>query len=169
MEINGTKKQGDTEPSTQLELQLQRTRRSRFASGCNLESNRALPAHPVPSVLFTCAFRLVVRPRVHFRGLRDPGADHRQRTSLPPAAFTEQEAAPENLSARGSWWEVVNDPILAWLETQAKTANLNLEAAGARLKRAPAISSMTGVEQYPEADLLDALAPRHFSDSRGPT
>ena len=156
----------DSEPSTQLELQRQRTRHSRFGSGCNLESNRALPAHPVPSVLGTYAFGLVVLLACIFQGCATAGADRQQRTSLAPAAFTEQEAAPEELSARGSWWEVFNDPILGWLETQAKTANLPLEAAGARVEAARAISNMTGVEQYSEVDLLDALAPNDTSQTR---
>jgi NodT family efflux transporter outer membrane factor (OMF) lipoprotein len=112
------------------------------------------------------AFGLVVLLGCIFQGCATAGADHRQRTSLPPAAFTEQEAAPEELSARGSWWEVFNDPILGWLETQAKTANLPLEAALARVERARAISNMTGVEQYSEADLLDALAPNDTSQTR---
>jgi multidrug efflux system outer membrane protein len=146
------------------------TRLRWFWSGCKLESNCALPAHAVPSVPITNALGLVVLLACIFQGCATAGADHQQRTSLTPAAFTEQtvwrEAAPEDLGARGSWWEIFNDPILTWLETQAKTPDLRLEAAAARVDQARAIAGFTGVDQYPEADLIDALVATDVFQTR---
>lgn len=146
------------------------TRLRWFGSSCKLESNCALPAHAVPSVPVTCALGLVVLLGCILQGCATAGADHQQRASLTPAAFIEpnvwREAAPEDLSARGSWWEVFDDPILTWLETQANPPALRLEAAAARVNQGRAIAGFTGVDQYPEADLINALVATDVFQTR---
>jgi len=62
-----------------------------------------------------------------------------------------QEARPQDVVARGAWWEVFNDPGLNVLEVQAVHANQSLKAALARLDRARAVARL------PKADLLPTL------------
>jgi multidrug efflux system outer membrane protein len=131
-------------------------------SSCNLERNCALPAHADPSVPVTCALGLIVLLGCIFEGCATAEADQRQPISLTPAAFTEQtvwrEVTPHAVSTRSSWWEIFNDPVLTWLEAQAQTSTVSLEAAASRVEQAHAIAGVTGFVQYPEGNFFSGMA-----------
>ena len=61
-----------------------------------------------------------------------------------------KEAVPQDLLARGDWWEIFNDPALTDLELQAQKTNLGLQAAAARVQQAQAVAGISGSFLYPE-------------------
>jgi len=79
-------------------------------------------------------------------------------TAGPMSLIRWKEVTPHVVSTRGSWWEIFNDPILTWLEAQAKTSTVSLEAAASRVEEAQAIAGVTGFVQYPEGDFFSGMA-----------
>jgi len=61
-----------------------------------------------------------------------------------------KEAVPQDLLARGDWWEIFDDPALTDLELQARKTNLGLQAAAARVQQAQAVAGISGSFLYPE-------------------
>jgi multidrug efflux system outer membrane protein len=87
-----------------------------------------------------------------------------------PDAFKEagpwREAAPQELVARGNWWEIFNDPDLNELETQARKSNLALQAAAARVQQAQAIAGYAKSVLYPEVNFNPSATRSGISKTR---
>ncbi len=104
-------------------------------------------------VLLTCALQ----------GCANAGAAPTRRASLTAPMLTRQipwrQAAPKDLGARGSWWEVFRDPVLNGLEMQASTGSLGVAAAAARVEGARAIAGIGACGQDPEVEqnFVDAM------------
>ncbi|PAS98519.1 MAG: RND transporter [Candidatus Dactylopiibacterium carminicum] len=74
-----------------------------------------------------------------------------------PEAFKEvpagpgwKTATPADHAARGEWWAVFGDPVLDSLQTQAATANQDLQAGLARLQQARAQLQGARAEYFPQ-------------------
>ena len=87
-----------------------------------------------------------------------------------PTQFREtgpwRSAAPSDLDARGSWWEVFGDPVLNALERQAKETNFGLRAAAARVEQAHAIAGIAGSFLAPELNFNPSAARYGVSKNR---
>jgi multidrug efflux system outer membrane protein len=98
------------------------------------------------------------------------GPDYARPKDPVPAAFKElgpwREAAPQDLLARGSWWEIFNDPALSEIENRAKKANLGLQVAAARLQQAQAIAGISTSFLYPDVSLAPSAARFGVSKTR---
>jgi len=73
-----------------------------------------------------------------------------------PAAFKEQgwtPASPADLSPRGDWWSVFNDPTLSALEARVKVSNQNVAAAEAAYRQAEALVREQRAALFPTVDL----------------
>jgi len=85
------------------------------------------------------------------------GPDYHRPVMETPAGFKAegswQESAPRDEQSRGSWWTVFNDPALNELEQKASTANLEVQAAVARLDQARALLGVSRAEFLPRVDL----------------
>jgi multidrug efflux system outer membrane protein len=122
-----------------------------------VEVDLAPSAHPLPAGLSVYAFGLGVLLACLFQGCATAGENHSQRASLTPPMLAGQipwrQAAPKDLGARGSWWEVFKDPVLSWLEMQATTGKLDVPAAAARVEQARGITGIGVFGQDPDAEL----------------
>jgi NodT family efflux transporter outer membrane factor (OMF) lipoprotein len=82
---------------------------------------------------------------------------HYHRPSLPlTPAFKEQgwqPAQPADLSPRGDWWSVFNDPTLSALEARVNISNQNVAAAEAAYRQAEALVSEQRAALFPTVDL----------------
>lgn len=80
-----------------------------------------------------------------------------------PAQYQEQidwkPATPTDQLPRGNWWQLFRDPMLGDLETRAAAANLNLQAAYARLQQARAETRIARADLFPRIT-ASALAER---------
>ncbi len=87
-----------------------------------------------------------------------------------PNAFKEsgpwKEAVPQDLLARGDWWEIFNDPALNDLELQAQKTNLGLQAAAARVQQAQAVAGISGSFLYPELNFNPSATRYAVSKTR---
>jgi len=73
-----------------------------------------------------------------------------------PAAYGEapdwQPATPGDARARGSWWQVFNDPELDALEAKVEVSNQNLRAAVAKYDQAQALAAQSRAAYWPTVD-----------------
>jgi multidrug efflux system outer membrane protein len=67
----------------------------------------------------------------------------------PSEAGSWKTAQPSEDVFRGEWWKVFNDSVLNGLQTQAGTANQNLQAAVARLKESRALNQSARAGLFP--------------------
>lgn len=84
-----------------------------------------------------------------------------------PPAFKEagewKAAQPRDETARGAWWEVLQDPQLNALETRIEVSNNTLRAAQAQFDQARAILRGSQASQYPL--VTGVAAATHYSTS----
>lgn len=104
------------------------------------------------------------------QGCTAVGPDYARPKESVPNAFKEagpwREAVPQDLVARGDWWEIFNDGALNELEVQARTTNLGLQAAAARVQQAQAIAGISGSFLYPEVNLNPSAVRYGVSKTR---
>jgi multidrug efflux system outer membrane protein len=74
-------------------------------------------------------------------------------------------AAPADAQARGDWWAMFSDPVLADLEARVEKANPNLAAAVAAYDQARALSAYARAGQVPEVDAAGLTQQFHRSDT----
>jgi hypothetical protein len=107
-----------------------------------------------------------------FQSCASAAEDLQRRASLTPPMLNQQipwrPAAPKDLSARGNWWEVFEDPVLNALEMQASRGSLGVAAAAARVEQALAIEGIDACGQDPEVELnvFDAMVRTTSSQPR---
>jgi outer membrane protein TolC len=77
-----------------------------------------------------------------------------------------QEAAPADMTARGPWWSLFNDPVLAGLEQRLDGANPDLAAAVARHDAALAYAGQARAALLPSADLQGSASQNRQSQQR---
>jgi NodT family efflux transporter outer membrane factor (OMF) lipoprotein len=80
---------------------------------------------------------------------------HRPQTPIAPA-FKEQgwnPAQPADLSPRGDWWTVFNDPALSALEAKVAISNQNVAASEAAYRQAEALVAEQRAALFPTLDL----------------
>lgn len=65
----------------------------------------------------------------------------------------EPDAAAGPAAARPGWWQSLDDPLLDELVAAALAENLDLAAAGARVREAAAIVRVAGARLYPQVDI----------------
>ena len=98
------------------------------------------------------------------------GPDYVRPKESVPEAFKEagpwREAVPQDLVVRGDWWEIFEDDALNKLEMQARTTNLGLQAAAARVQQAQAIAGVSGSFLYPEVNLNPSATRYGVSKTR---
>src|ERR1700687_4941522 len=73
--------------------------------------------------------------------------------ALVPTDWRWKIAAPQDMTPKGPWWTVFEDPTLDALETSAVGHNQNLRAAVARVDEARAVARLTRSEFFPELSL----------------
>jgi NodT family efflux transporter outer membrane factor (OMF) lipoprotein len=77
-----------------------------------------------------------------------------------------REAAPNDLSDKGPWWERFDDPLLDHFERQALAANQTLAAATARLAQARAIVGVASASLYPQLGVASRASRAAISANR---
>ncbi len=104
----------------------------------------------------TVAFALTAVLGLLMLGCTAVGPNYARPKEAVPNTFKEagpwREAVPQDLLARGDWWELFNDPTLNDLETQAQKTNLGLQVAAARVQQAQAVAGISGSFLYPEVN-----------------
>ncbi len=73
--------------------------------------------------------------------------------ALPPIDGTWKEAAPADAAARGDWWRVFDDALLAALIEEAGSANQDLAAAAARIEQSRALVKTAQSARLPQVGL----------------
>jgi NodT family efflux transporter outer membrane factor (OMF) lipoprotein len=84
------------------------------------------------------------------------GPDYKRPTLPVAPAFKEQgwtAAEPADLSPRGDWWTIFNDPTLAALEARVAISNQNVAAAEAAYRQAEALVSEQRAGLFPTVTL----------------
>ena len=81
------------------------------------------------------------------------GPDYVRPSVDTPAAFKElagwKTAQPRDDIARGSWWEIYQDPLLNELEAQVSIGNQNLAQAEAQVRAARALAQAARADYFP--------------------
>lgn len=77
-----------------------------------------------------------------------------------------QEAAPADMTTRGPWWSLFNDPVLAGLEQRLDGANPDLAASVARHDAALAYAGQARAALLPSADLQGSASQNRQSQQR---
>ncbi len=77
-----------------------------------------------------------------------------------------REGAPDDLAAKGTWWQRFGDPQLDALEQQAMAANPTLAAAGARLTQARALVASVSASLFPQVGVAARAARQKISADR---
>jgi outer membrane protein TolC len=77
-----------------------------------------------------------------------------------------QEAAPADMTTRGPWWSLFNDPVLAGLEQRLDGANPDLAAAVARHDAALAYAGQARAALLPSVDLQGSASQNRQSQQR---
>ncbi len=94
---------------------------------------------------------------------------HRTPVDVPVAWTTEapwRQAVPDDLAAKGPWWQRFGDPQLDALEQQALTGSQTLAAATARLDQARATVTAASASLFPQLGLGTRLARQKVSENR---
>lgn len=112
----------------------------------------SVPHHDI--TLRSVALALVAVLGALVLGCTAVGPNYARPRQVFPNTFKEagpwKEAMPQDLLARGNWWEIFNDSALNDLELQAQKTNLGLRAAAARVQQAQAVAGISGSFLYPE-------------------
>jgi len=98
------------------------------------------------------------------------GPDYRKPALDMPVAWKVEspwrEAAPNDLAAKGPWWQRFGDPQLDVLEQQAMSASPTLAAAGARLVQARALVASVSASLFPQVGAAARAARQKISADR---
>jgi NodT family efflux transporter outer membrane factor (OMF) lipoprotein len=90
-----------------------------------------------------------------------------------PPAYKEagnwKTAQPNELSLRGNWWELFQDPQLNALEQQVTVSNQNLKAAAAVYTQARALVRYNRADYFPTVSAGASAARTRVSSNRAPT
>jgi NodT family efflux transporter outer membrane factor (OMF) lipoprotein len=88
------------------------------------------------------------------------GPDYERPTAPVPVSYKEAEgwklAQPREISSRGAWWAIYNDPLLDQLMTQVDVSNQTLRAAEAAFRQARAALRAGRADFLPAASLAGA-------------
>ncbi len=91
-------------------------------------------------------------------------------TAAPPAYKEEppnwKTAQPSDQVARGTWWEIYQDPQLNALEEQINVSNQNLKAAQAQFAQARALVRLNRADYYPTVTAGVSGTREHLSQNR---
>jgi NodT family efflux transporter outer membrane factor (OMF) lipoprotein len=90
---------------------------------------------------------------------------------VPPAykeAGNWKTAQPSELSLRGNWWEIFQDPQLNALEQQVNISNQNLKAAQAQYTQARALLRYNRADYFPTVAAGAAATRTRVSSNRAP-
>jgi NodT family efflux transporter outer membrane factor (OMF) lipoprotein len=90
---------------------------------------------------------------------------------VPPAykeAGNWKTAQPNELSLRGNWWEIFQDPQLNTLEQQVTVSNQNIKAAQAQYTQARALVRYNRAEYYPTVVAGASATRGQTSSNRAP-
>jgi NodT family efflux transporter outer membrane factor (OMF) lipoprotein len=77
-----------------------------------------------------------------------------------------KNAQPNDQAARGSWWEIFNDPQLNALEERVNVSNQSLKAAEAQFQQARALVRSNRAGYYPTITANPAVTAAHPSPNR---
>ena len=94
----------------------------------------------------------------------------------PPAPVTDaykevgdwKPAQPNELSFRGNWWEIFQDPQLNALEEQVTVSNQNLKVAQAQYTQARAVVRYNRANYFPTVTIDPTVARTRVSNNRPP-
>lgn len=86
---------------------------------------------------------------------------------LVPAGWHWKPLEPKDAFAKGDWWSIFGDPVLAGLESNAVAGNQNLRAAVARVEQARATARFTRSQFFPELS-FDPTAGRQRISANEP-
>jgi NodT family efflux transporter outer membrane factor (OMF) lipoprotein len=91
-------------------------------------------------------------------------------TTVPPTYKEEppnwKTAQPNDQVARGTWWEIFQDPQLNALEEQINVSNQNLKAAQAQFAQARALVRLNRADYYPTVTAGVSGTREHLSQNR---
>jgi len=96
---------------------------------------------------------------------------HRPPAEVPPAykeAVNWKTAQPSELSLRGNWWEIFQDPQLNALEQQVNISNQNLKAAQAQYTQARALVRFNRADYFPTVVAAASASRNRVSGNRAP-
>ena len=96
---------------------------------------------------------------------------HRPPAEVPPAykeAGNWKTAQPSELSLRGNWWEIFQDPQLNALEQQVNISNQNLKAAQAQYTQARALVRFNRADYFPTVVAGASASRTRVSGNRAP-
>jgi NodT family efflux transporter outer membrane factor (OMF) lipoprotein len=96
---------------------------------------------------------------------------HRPPVETPPAykeAGNWKTAQPNELSLRGNWWEIFQDPQLNALEQQVTVSNQNLKAAAAVYTQARALVRYNRADYFPTIAAAPSATRTRVSGNRPP-
>src|SRR5712664_181754 len=89
-----------------------------------------------------------------------------------PPAYKEagnwKTAQPNELSLRGNWWEIFQDPQLNALEEQVTVSNQNLKAAEAQYTQARALVRYNRADYFPTVAAAPSASRTRVSANRPP-
>jgi NodT family efflux transporter outer membrane factor (OMF) lipoprotein len=89
-----------------------------------------------------------------------------------PPAYKEADnwktAQPNELSLRGNWWEIFQDPQLNALEEQVTVSNQNLKAAQAQYTQARALVRFNRADYFPTIAAAPSMSRARVSANRAP-
>ena len=77
-------------------------------------------------------------------------------------------AQPNELSLRGNWWEIFQDPQLNALEQQVSVSNQNLKAAQAQYTQARALVRFNRADYFPTVGVGASASRTRVSSNRAP-
>src|ERR1700741_2668483 len=96
------------------------------------------------------------------------GPDFTQPKPDIPGRFAEQPDANPSAVTYDTWWQLLHDPMLDRLITEALTGSPDLEAANARVREARAERAFAAAEDLPVVN-ADASALRQHGSGNVPT
>ena len=98
------------------------------------------------------------------------GPDYVRPVQKMPEQFFEsgpwKQAAPNDASLRGKWWELFGDPVLDRLEEQARAASPRLQAAAARVRQARAALGLSEAGSLPTLEVAPEITRYAVSRNR---
>jgi len=108
------------------------------------------------------------------QGCAPVGPDYRRAEPAVPSAYTALEppiatSDPPGPCIGGSWWTMLQDPVLTRLIAQAVENNLDIRAAAARVQQARAMAGVSGARLLPEGGPQGSYDVYRRSDAAAPT
>ena len=99
-----------------------------------------------------------------------PKAQYSPPVPVQPPAFKEnanwKPAEPRDANARGPWWEIFSDPLLASLEARIDVSNQTLKIAEARFAQSRAAVRGANANLYPQVSAAPAITAAQTSANR---